>query len=119
MKIEVTGRKINPLLSREEIEFNVLDTRITPKIKEVREKLATTIGKKNEAMVILTLNQKYGGKEVIGKARIYESAEKMKETELPFILEKNFEEEKAKGKKKREEKKAEKEKLRLEKKKKK
>lgn len=118
MRIEVLRRKTNPLLLREEIDFKVIDTNMTPSLKGVREKISAVLEKKPETVVITGILQKHGRKEAECSARVYESIEKMREVELPYALEKNFAEEKEKGKKKREEKKALKEKQKLEKKKK-
>jgi len=115
MEIKIIEEKSNPLLKRTEIEFEAEDFKTTPKIQELREKIAAKTGKKSELIVIVTTRQEFGTQKAKGKAHCYETQEQLKNTELPYVLAKNFAEEKAKFKKIREDKKAEKEKKRLEK----
>jgi len=119
MKVEITSKKSNPLLSREEIEFKVTDSNVTPKIQDLKTKIAALTEADSELTLITEIKQGFGTKEVKGKARTYKEKKKMKETELDYVLGRNFPEEKAKIKKAREEKKAIKEKKKLESKKKK
>jgi small subunit ribosomal protein S24e len=119
MKIEITSKKTNPLLEREEIEFKVKDVNATPKIQELRTKIASLIEANSETTVIREISQKFGRKEIKGKAACYKQKEKMKEIELEYVLGRNFPEEKERIKKAKEEKKALKEKKKLEGKKKK
>ncbi|MFH1663920.1 MAG: 30S ribosomal protein S24e [archaeon] len=119
MKIEITSKKSNPLLSREEIEFKVTDSNTVPKTDELREKIAALTEADSSSTVITEINQKFGTKEITGKARTYKEKAKMKEIELDYILGRNFLEDKQKIKKAKEEKKALKEKKKLESKKKK
>ncbi len=119
MKVEITSKKTNPLLSREEIEFTVKEITATPKIEDLRVKVASLTEGNSDTTVITEIKQKFGRKEFTGKARVYKEKEKMKKTELKHILGRNFKEEGEKQKKEKTEKKAAKEKKKLESKKKK
>ncbi len=119
MKIEITNKKSNPLLSREEIEFQVKEIKTTPKIQELKEKISALTESNTESTVITEIKQNSGEKTCKGKARAYKSKEKMKEIELDYVLGRNFAEEKERIKKIKDEKKSAKEKKKLESKKKK
>jgi len=119
MKVEITNTKSNPLLSREEIEFKVTETNTTPKIQELKEKIAALAETDSETTVITEIKQKFGRKEVTGKAHAYKKKQEMKETEIEYVIGRNFPKEKEKIKKMKSDKKALKEKKKLESKKKK
>ena len=119
MKVEITSKKNNPLLSREEIEFTVQEVKSTPKTQELREKISALAESETDSTVIIKIAQNAGEKFCKGQARAYKSREKMKEIELDYVLGRNFAEEKERIKKTREEKRAAKEKKKLESKKKK
>lgn len=119
MKVEITSKKSNPLLSRKEIEFTVTDINSTPKTAEIKEKISALIESNSDSTVITEVKQNFGEKFCTGKARAYKDKEKMKEIELDYILGRNFKEEKERIKKAKEAKKAAKEKKKLESKKKK
>ncbi len=119
MKIEITARKSNPLLAREEIEFTVKEITSTPKTDELRAKIASMTESDPETTVITEIKQNFGEKSVTGKARSYKEKKRMKQIELEYIIGRNFSEEKTRIKKIKDDKKAEKEKKKLESKKKK
>ena len=119
MKVEITNKKSNPLLSREEIEFKVTEINSTPKISDLKEKISALTESNSDSTVITEVKQNFGEKFCIGKARAYKNKEKMKEVELEYILGRNFAEDKERIKKEKEAKKAAKEKKKIENKKKK
>ncbi len=119
MKIEITSKKTNPLLSRKEIEFKVTEINATPKTQDLREKVAALTESDSDSTVITEIKQSFGTRFCTGKARAYKEKSKMKETELDYVLGRNFSEEKEKMKKAKEAKKTAKEKKKLESKKKK
>ena len=119
MKVEITSKKNNPLLSREEIEFKVTEINSTPKTAELKEKISALAETNSDSTVITEINQNSGEKLCTGKARAYKDKEKMKEIELDYVLGRNFAEDKERIKKAKEAKKAAKEKKKLESKKKK
>ena len=119
MKVEITSKKTNPLLSREEIEFTVKEITVTPKTEDLRVKVAAATEGNSDTTVITKIKQKFGRKEFIGKAREYKEKEKMDRTELKYVLGRNFKKEGEKQKKEKQEKRAVKEKKKLESKKKK
>ncbi len=119
MKIEITDKKSNSLLSRNEIEFKITETNITPKTEELKTKIAALTEGDSDSTVITEIKQTFGSKDCTGKARVYKDKNKMKEIELDYVLGRNYKEEKERRKRKKETKKAAKEKKKLESKKKK
>ncbi|MEW6295454.1 MAG: 30S ribosomal protein S24e [Candidatus Diapherotrites archaeon] len=115
MEVKIIKEQNNPLLKRTEIEFESEAFKATPKIQELREKIAAKTGKDSELIAIVTVKQEFGAQKAKGKAHSYETKEQLKKVELPYVLAKNFGKEKEKLKKIRENKKAEKEKKKLEK----
>jgi small subunit ribosomal protein S24e len=114
MKVEITSKKSNPLLSREEIDFKVTEINVTPKIADLKAKISSMIESEAESTVITEIKQNFGSKDCIGKARAYKTKEKMKEIELEYIIGRNFSEDNERIKKAKEQKKALKEKKKLE-----
>ncbi|PIN98663.1 MAG: 30S ribosomal protein S24e [Candidatus Diapherotrites archaeon CG10_big_fil_rev_8_21_14_0_10_31_34] len=119
MKVEITNKKSNPLLSREEIDFKVTEINSTPKITDLKEKISALTESNSDSTVITEIKQNFGEKYCTGKARTYKDKEKMKEVELDYVLGRNFAGDKERIKKTKESKKAAKEKKKLESKKKK
>ena len=89
MKVEITNRQKNALLNREEIEFGVDDSAVTPSRKELKEKIAALVNAKTELVIIGTIKKEFGSKAVKGVARIYSDEKTLKKTELPQIIGRN------------------------------
>jgi len=98
MKVEITNRQKNALLNREEMEFSVDDSALTPSRKELKEKIAALVNAKTELVIIGTIEKEFGSKAVKGVARIYSDEKTLKKTELPQIIGRNIGQ-KDKGKK--------------------
>ena len=98
MKVEITNRQKNTLLNREEMEFSVDDSAVTPSRKELKEKIAALVNAKTELVIIGTIEKEFGSKAVKGVARIYSDEKTLKKTELPQIIGRNIGQ-KEKGKK--------------------
>ncbi len=97
MKMEITGKKTNPLLSRKEIKFRVTETGVTPSKKELRSKISAMANSKENLTVIVKVDKKFGESESTGTARAYESEEKMRGIEKKHVIERNFKEKKKKS----------------------
>jgi small subunit ribosomal protein S24e len=89
MDIRITQKQKNPALQREEIEFEVKESKTTPTRKEIREKIAALIASKPELVIIEKIMTHFGSTEVTGKARAYENEEKLKKTELNHLINKS------------------------------
>lgn len=100
MQIEITAKKENKLLGREEVNFKTLhEKESTPKRDMVREKLAGMFSVKKENVVVDFLVPEFGKNATVGYAKIYKSTEDAKKLEREHILVRNKIIEKAKEKK--------------------
>jgi len=90
MRIELLQKKDNPFLSRQEIDFEVRETKTTPSIKDLRQNIASLSNSKPELTIISIARHVFGSNIVRGKARIYREEKAMKAVEAKYILEKNF-----------------------------
>jgi len=90
MKIEISARNTNSLLSREEVSFVVKGVNVTPSKKELREKLSALTNAKPETVVIERVASSFGSNDVSGLARIYKDKAAMKKVEQDFLVVRNF-----------------------------
>ncbi len=88
MDIELRNRKENPLMEREEIEFEVEHRNSpTPSRSEVMEELASELDVSEDLIIIEKLATLHGKQTASGIARIYEAEERLKELEPGFLSE--------------------------------
>ncbi len=78
MEIQIINDRTNPILNRREISLKVKE-KATPSRIEVKGKLAALLNSKTELIVIERLNTIYGKQELMGKAFIYQSEERLKQ----------------------------------------
>ena len=104
MELEITGKKENKTLQRQEVEFEIKNAKITPSRKELRPKIAAMLGAKETLTVIESINHTFGTNEGKIKVHVYENEEAMKKIEPAYLIERDA----GKKKKKGEEEKAEK-----------
>ncbi len=109
MKINITEKKENPLTEREEIKFEVDHKDVpTPSRAEVRKELSSKLEVPEDLIVlekIVTLN---GHQTASGKARIYDSKERLEELEPKYLIKRTeISKEKSSEKKEAEEKESE------------
>lgn len=90
MRIDITSKKENKMLARQEIEFTAKEVTSTPSRAEIRKKLAATLNADEKCLIIDVLGTAYGSREISGTARVYSNAADLKKTELPFIITRNF-----------------------------
>ena len=102
MKVTIIDKSRNELLKRTEISFKVEDVSVPPSRKDLRDKVAALENTKPEQTIIYKISHDFGSKEISGTARIYDSAEAMEKTELPYMVGRN--KGVKKGKKQKEEK---------------
>ncbi len=86
--MKIVKKKDNPLLQREEIEFEI-ETQKTPSLKELRKEIASKNGSKKELVAIRSVKQLYGAHKAVGYAKIYNSEEMFKKVELEYVIARN------------------------------
>ena len=52
MELEITGKKENKTLQRQEVEIEIKNTKLTPSRKELRPKIAALLGAKEGLTII-------------------------------------------------------------------
>lgn len=90
MKFDITSKQKNPLLSREEISFEIKDAKKTPSKKELREKIAALSNAKTELVIIDKIKHEFGSECVNGSAKIYENEKALRRTEHEFRINRNL-----------------------------
>lgn len=86
MDISIANKKTNRLLKREEFELKVSGSLLTPSRKELREKIAHTVGSKPDLVAIQRIEQQFGTHTNRVWCRAYEDAEQLKKLELRHIV---------------------------------
>lgn len=89
MDIEITKERVNPLLDRNEITFNISNTGATPSRDDVKNKLVAMLNSKYELVVLGNLATEYGAQKTVGYAKIYSDAKRAAEVENDYIIERN------------------------------
>ena len=89
MDLKIVEKKENPLLKREEIEFEINSAVKTPSLRELREQIAAQTGVKKELVVVRTVKQAFGEHRAVGTARAYSEEEIMKKAEQKYVLARN------------------------------
>jgi small subunit ribosomal protein S24e len=89
MKIEIVEEKKNPLLSRKELKIKIIHKKATPPRQEVKDALVGLLGIDKERIILDSYISRFGVKESIGTARVYESKERALEVENRPVLLKN------------------------------
>ncbi len=87
MEIEISSRKENKILDREEVAFTMDFEGKTPTRKQVQQKLGDVIGR--NIIVIEYIKPVYGASQATGYARGYTSAKQAWAVERRHILERN------------------------------
>ncbi|VVC00524.1 30S ribosomal protein S24e [uncultured archaeon] len=95
----ISSKKENPLLSRQEIEFEVKESNVTPSRKELRQQVAALVNADEKLLVVDVVEQKYGTAETSGNARVYKDYKTLKSTETKKMIIRNFGKEAAAKKK--------------------
>jgi len=89
MDLEILSKEKQPLFSRQEIKFVVVESK-TPRKEDVRKKIAALHNAKEDAIVIEKITNRFGDKKFVGVAKIYDSKEKMDEIEPEYVIARNF-----------------------------
>ena len=90
MKVEITSKRQNEVLNRQEIGFTVKEAGKTPSRKELREKIAALVGADEKKLVVDRLVTSYGSTGVSGTVRVYKDEKDLRELEIKPIVERNF-----------------------------
>ena len=90
MKIEIEGKKENPLLERTEVNFSVEhEGASTPIREEIRTQLAGKLGVNKDTIIIDRMNTEFGRQLTKGYAKVYDSVESAKKFEKEHLLARN------------------------------
>lgn len=93
MEIDITNQKENKLLDRNEVTFYCdYEGESTPKIIDVKSKLAALLNVKKELLVVDSLQPHFGEPKALGYAKVYGSTESLESIETASVIEKNTEE---------------------------
>jgi len=86
MELKIKNDKKNDLLSRREIEFYIISDGPTPSLNEVHIELCKNLNTDPLSTTITKIDQRFGIKQAIGYAHIYENIELMNRIEPKHIL---------------------------------
>ena len=99
MELEITGKKENKTLQRQEVKIEIKNVTLTPSRKELRPKIAALLGAKEELTVIENIDHTFGTNQGKIKAHVYENEEAMKKTEPVYLIQRDLGKKKKKGEK--------------------
>jgi small subunit ribosomal protein S24e len=104
MKIKIVSQKKNPLLKRNEIQFQVehSQTGSTPPRTEVRKAIANILKKDENGVFVKKLQTKTGSVIAVGLANVYDSLEQARLIEPNYIIKRNMPPEKKEEEKEKE-----------------
>ncbi|GAA0312362.1 30S ribosomal protein S24e [Halarchaeum salinum] len=89
MEIEILSEEGNPLLHRDEVQFEITHDEATPSRLSVRDSLAATLDKNSDEVVVRSLDTKFGMRKTVGYAKVYESPDAAIDVEQSHMLERN------------------------------
>lgn len=89
MKLEITGKKENKALERQEAEFVVKEAKTTPSRKEIKPKIAAMLNANEELTVITGIEHAFGKTEAIVKANVYSSKTAMNNNEQKHLIQRD------------------------------
>lgn len=86
MELKIKNDKKNELLSRREVEFYIISDGPTPSLNDVHVELCKSLNTDPLSTTITKIDQRFGVRQSIGYAHIYENAELMNKIEPKHIL---------------------------------
>ena len=89
MEIKIVKDLDNKLLNRNELDFTVEYEGPTPSRADVRKKLAALLNKNLDLVLVQKMESEYGHQLVKGHAKVYQSADRMKQIEKEYVLKRN------------------------------
>jgi small subunit ribosomal protein S24e len=89
MDIDIIEEDENPMLHRTDVRFEMTHEEATPSRLSVRDSLAAMLNKDSEEVVIHKLDTKFGMRQTIGYAKVYDSPEYAQDVEQDHMLDRN------------------------------
>jgi len=89
MEITVISEEENPMLHRTDVRFRVSHAEATPDRLAVRDSLAARLNKDADEVVVRRLDTKFGMRETVGEAKVYQGAEFAEDVEQDYMLARN------------------------------
>ena len=89
MEIQILEEKDNPLMERKEIQLRVIQDAGSPKLNEVRKKIAAQLSLDESLFVIQHMYAEFGMNESRCMLKIYNTKERLKVVEAAHVLKKN------------------------------
>ena len=89
MEITVISEEENPMLHRTDVRFRVSHAEATPDRLAVRDSLAARLNKDADEVVVRKLDTKFGMRETVGEAKVYQGAEFAEDVEQDYMLARN------------------------------
>ena len=89
MEIQILEEKDNPLLERNEIQLRIIQDAGSPKIADLRKKIAAQLSLDESLFVVQNVYAEYGMNESRCLLKAYKTKERLKEVEADHVLQKN------------------------------
>ncbi len=89
MNVKIVSKRPNMILSRTEYIVIITFEGATPSIKDIRNTLITSLGIPGDRLIIKTVEQKYGSKELKINCYSYEKLDVLKQIEPAYVLRRN------------------------------
>jgi small subunit ribosomal protein S24e len=89
MEIQILEEKDNPLLDRKEIQLRIIQDAGSPKIADLRKKIAAQLSLDESLFVVQHVCAEYGMNESRCLLKAYNSKERLKAVEADHVLRKN------------------------------
>jgi len=89
MEITVISEEENPMLHRTDVRFRVSHAEATPDRLAVRDSLAARLNKSADEVVVRRLDTKFGMRETVGEAKVYQAPEFATDVEQEYMLQRN------------------------------
>ncbi len=89
MEIQILEEKENPLLNRKEIQLRIIQDAGSPKIADLRKKIAAQLSLDESLFVVQHVYAEYGMNESRCLLKAYMSEERLKTVEADHVLRKN------------------------------
>ncbi len=89
MKLEITEKKENKAMQRNEVLFKIEDAKITPSRKELKPKIAAMLNTKEQLVVIKKVSHPFGGREATITVNAYQNEATLKKLEPKHLIERD------------------------------
>jgi small subunit ribosomal protein S24e len=89
MDVEIVSEEENPMLRRTDVTFEVTHDEATPERLSVRDSLAAMLNKDAEEVVVRRLDTRFGMRQTVGEARVYDTPDAARDVEQEHMLERN------------------------------